>query len=160
MDMKTSGFLECDHFVLDHILTNEYLHDVESEIFKACLNWARRKCEKNEMDPYEVRNLRLYLKQSVYKIRYGSMTMAEFEKHIPRTKLTTLFPDPDDHADVVQLLKGHKVSKTGRFFVQPRFLHRLYPSGKSMAQVKEKMLTYYQRENMIALVNKFKALSI
>lgn len=116
---KTSSFLECDHDVLDRILELKLRED-ESKIFEACLDWARRACEKNDVDPNDITNLRLQLKDSLFKIRYNLMNMTEFEEYIPTSKINALFPNPDDCTDVIHLLQGSKLSKTGHFITTKR----------------------------------------
>lgn len=120
MVLKTSSFINCSHYALDHLLQLKELSGDESEIFGACLDWARHACEKNGMDPNDVKNIRHQLKDSVFKIRYGLMTMTEFERHIPKSHINALFPDPADCDDVIQLLLGSKISKTRHFNVKQR----------------------------------------
>lgn len=118
--LKASSFINCSHYVLDKFLELETLSEYESKIFKVCLQWARQACKINGTDPNDLTNVRQQLKSSVYKIRYGAMTMAQFECHIPKSQMNIFFPDPADCDDVTQLLLGSKVSKTGHFIVKPR----------------------------------------
>lgn len=116
---KTSSFINCDHYVLDHLIQLE-LREYECEIFRACLNWARNACEENALNPNDVKNIRHQLKDSVYKIRYGSIPMSNFQEQISMSDINDLFPNPDDADDVIQLLLGSKFSKTGHFIAKPR----------------------------------------
>lgn len=118
--LKTSSFINCSHYALDQFLQLEYMNENESNIFRFCLKWAREACKKNGTDPNDLKNVRHQLKNSVYRIRYGAMTMVEFEREIPKSQVNILFPDPADCDDLIQLLLGSKVSKTGHFIVKRR----------------------------------------
>lgn len=118
--LKKSKFINCSYYALDHFLQLEHLSEYESKIFRFCLEWAREACKKNSEDPNDLKNVRHQLKNLVYRIRYGAMTMAEFEEQIPKSQMSNLFPDPAECDDIVQLLVGSKVSKTGHFIVKPR----------------------------------------
>lgn len=115
---ESSSFLCCKFVVLDHILDLDSLLCDETLVLGAVLCWARHACERDGLDPTHVQNLRVYLKDSLYKIRYGSMSVKEFCEHINSND--GLFTDVKEYEDIIRLLAGSKDSKTGRFNPNPR----------------------------------------
>lgn len=121
---KTSGFQSCSYGVIDRILGLDSLLCDESMVLTACLDWARRKCNKNGKDSKAMENLREYLTNHsksvnlLYKIRYGSIAHAEFLLHFDAND--GLFADASEREDVMRLILGSKDSKTDKFQTKPR----------------------------------------
>lgn len=115
---ESSGFKTCEHIVLDHILELDSLLCDETVVLEACLDWARHACMLHDLNPRDMNNLRVYLKDSLYKIRYGSMTATEFREHMDT--YDGFFTDVKEYEDVIRLLSGSKNLKTGRFNPNPR----------------------------------------
>lgn len=115
---ESSSFLRCDHIVLDHILRLDSLLCDESMVLGACLDWARHACERDGLDSKYIQNLRQYLKNSLYKIRFGSMTVKEFREHMDAND--GLFTDVKEYEDIIRLLSGSTDLKTGKFNPNPR----------------------------------------
>lgn len=115
---ESSSFLRSEHIVLDHILELDSLLCDETIVLKACLEWARNACERDQMNPNDMNNLRFYLKDSLYKIRYGSMTPKEFREHMDQ--YDGLFSDVKEYEDIIRMLSGSNDLKTGRFNPNPR----------------------------------------
>lgn len=122
---ETNDFVSCSFDVLGHILDLDKLLCDESLVLRACLDWARYKCERNGKDKTDVENLREYLIDSsnginlLHKIRYSSISRDEFSIHL--NILDKLFPDASEREDVMLLLLGSKENlKTGKFSTKPR----------------------------------------
>lgn len=115
---ESSSFLTCDYIVLNHILQIDSLLCDESIVLGACLEWARHACERDALDPNNLSNLRSYLRDSLYNIRYSSMTLSEFREHMDAAD--GLFTDVQEYQDIIRLLSGCKELKTGRFNPNPR----------------------------------------
>lgn len=118
---ESSSFLRCEYIVFDHILTLDSLLCDETIVLSACLDWARHACERDGQDSSQLHNLRVYLKDSLHKIRYGSMTLNEFREHMDANG--GLFTEVKEYEDVIRLLSGSKDLKTGRFNPNPRSLN-------------------------------------
>lgn len=114
----SSSFLRCEFIVLKHILEIDSLLCDESIVLGACLNWARFACKRDGLNPKAIGNLRIYLKDALYKIRYGSMTFNEFREHMDAND--GLFDDIKEYEDIIRLLSGSVDLKTGRFNPNPR----------------------------------------
>lgn len=115
---ESSSFLRCEFIVLKHILEIDSLLCDESIVLGACLNWARFACKRDGLNPKSIENLRVYLKDALYKIRYGSMTFREFREHMDAND--GLFDDIKEYEDIIRLLSGSMDLKTGRFNPNPR----------------------------------------
>lgn len=121
---KTDGFLSCSFNILDHILSMDSLLCVESVVLDACLDWARHKCTQNSKDVKDMEKLREYLmdqsngKNLLYKIRYGSITNAEFSKY--SDEFAGLFANSEEYEDVIRLQSKSNDLKTGKFSTEPR----------------------------------------
>lgn len=115
---ETDGFKSCKHTVLDHILQLDTLLCDEKFVLQACMDWARCACEQDGLDGKEIINLRKYLKESLYKIRFKSMTPNEFRDHMDSKG--GLFTDVRDYEDVIRLISGSSDLRTGHFNPNPR----------------------------------------
>lgn len=115
---KSDSFLNCDRVVLDHILDMNSLMCFESIVFGACMEWARKVCERDGLNPCATGNIRKCLKDSLYKIRFGSMTLPELRRHID--KCDGLFVDVREYEDIIRLMTGSNDLRTGRFNSMPR----------------------------------------
>ncbi|XP_055308076.1 BTB/POZ domain-containing protein 3-like, partial [Sitodiplosis mosellana] len=110
---KTKGFLTCEYNILERIVKLESLTCFEISILEACLDWSRNACERNGSDAAQTKNIRSYLKNSLYEIRYGSIDGKDFIKFI--NKYPRLFTDPEDYEEIFRLTCGQKDLKTDRF---------------------------------------------
>lgn len=110
---ESTSFLRCDHVVLDHILELDSLLCDETVVLEACLEWARNACIRDALNPNDMNNLRIFLQDSLYKIRYSSMTATEFREHMD--SYDGFFTDVKEYEDVIRMLSGSKQLKTGRF---------------------------------------------
>lgn len=115
---ESSSFLRCEFTVLKHILEIDSLLCDESIVLGACLDWARHACKRDGLNPKCIENLRIYLKDALYEIRYGSMTFKEFREHMDAND--GLFGDVKEYEDIIRLLSGSIDLKTNRFNPNPR----------------------------------------
>lgn len=69
---KTTGFLECDRNVLQHILNMELFSCSEVNVFDACMDWVKA---KSKCDVLTKEIIQEYLGDLYYNIRFASMTM-------------------------------------------------------------------------------------
>lgn len=75
--LRSSSFLKCDYVLLEYILRCDSLACNEKHVFNGCIAWAKSSCKRNK-EPTNAANLRSKLKNSIYQIRFGSMTSEEF----------------------------------------------------------------------------------
>lgn len=75
--LRSTSFMEFPHDFLENILQCDALACEEKYIFDACIAWAKAACKRHEKDPSKVENLRAELNDSVYQIRFISMTKEE-----------------------------------------------------------------------------------
>ncbi|XP_055298897.1 BTB/POZ domain-containing protein 3-like [Sitodiplosis mosellana] len=71
---KSSSFLEFPYEFLENVLRCDELNCEEKDIFDACIAWAQAACTRNNEDPSNAESLRAQLKESIYQIRFCSMT--------------------------------------------------------------------------------------
>lgn len=76
--LQSMDFLSCNHDVLCHVLTVPRLNYSESEVFNACISWARARCEQQGICATDTANLREVLGVAILKIRFDSMKFEEF----------------------------------------------------------------------------------
>lgn len=87
---RSSSFLKFKYNLLEFILRCSSLAYEEKRILNRCLAWAKAACKRSKQDPTAV-NLRAQLKESIYHIRFGSMTSEEFASCIqPYPELFTV----------------------------------------------------------------------
>lgn len=110
---ETTSFLNCEHGVLEDILRLETLLCDEKFVLQACLNWAGSVCKRDGSDANEMSNLRKYLKNALYKVRYSSLAPKEFSEIMDSKN--GLFIDFSDYEDIFRLTTASGDSKTGRF---------------------------------------------
>lgn len=79
--LKSDIFPHCDRIVLKNILKMDDLQCQESDIFDACIEWARFNCKKNGLDEKKMENLREQLRECFYLIRFCTMGMNIFLQH-------------------------------------------------------------------------------
>lgn len=110
---ETSGFRSCEHTVIDHILQLDTILCEEWLVLKAALNWAKNACERDKLDENDMNNMRKYLKDSLYRIRFKSMKLDQF-REIMDSK-DELFTDAEDYEEIIRLLSTVTNLKTNRF---------------------------------------------
>ncbi|XP_031622759.1 kelch-like protein 40 [Contarinia nasturtii] len=78
---KSNTFLQCNQIILQHILEIDTLQCKESDVFDACLLWAKQYCKQNGIDENKPENLKAALKESFELIRFGAMKVDDFTVH-------------------------------------------------------------------------------
>ncbi|XP_055316915.1 BTB/POZ domain-containing protein 6-B-like [Sitodiplosis mosellana] len=73
----TDTFQRCDKSTLQSILELG-LRCKETNVFEACLTWAKHACEKDDLDGAKAANLRSQLGDCLQSIQFGLMTIEEF----------------------------------------------------------------------------------
>lgn len=80
--LQSKSFVDLPYEHLQTILTCDALACEEKIVFHAVLSWARAACQRCNLDPRDVRNLRAQLKESVFQIRFTSMSAKEYAECI------------------------------------------------------------------------------
>lgn len=75
---QMTDFLDCEKEMLRNILALDLVNRNETEVFDACISWARAKCGNIKLDGEQSVNLRAVLGEALYKIHFYSMTIEEF----------------------------------------------------------------------------------
>lgn len=97
----TDDFVQCDRNVLSHILNLESFCCRESDVFDACIAWARAACERKSIDAEKSENLRAELRDLIYQVRFASMTLKEFVKR--QKSLAGLFT-PNEFEEIIYII--------------------------------------------------------
>lgn len=117
---ESDGFLSSEHVVLCHILQIDTLNCEESVVLKACLDWARRKCEHDDLDASKMKNLKIYLMDALYNIRFASLTSVEIGEFIGQ--YGSLFTDSKHYEEIFRIHARCEV-KSDRFNPKPRLAY-------------------------------------
>ncbi|XP_055310676.1 BTB/POZ domain-containing protein 2-like [Sitodiplosis mosellana] len=75
----TDAFQRCDKSILKRIMELD-LTCKETNVFDACLKWAKHACEEDDMDATKAENLRTQLGDCLKLIRFGLMESEEFSE--------------------------------------------------------------------------------
>lgn len=110
--IESRSFIEFPFEFLTNILRCDALACKEKIIFKACIAWAKAACDRNNQDPLNAQHLRAHLKDSIYKIRFCSMTIDECSSCI--NTYLGLFSADELH-EIVCMIGRVKEFKTKKF---------------------------------------------
>lgn len=80
LNSQSSGFLECDGQVVNHILKMDFLSCSETEVFDACMAWVKAASKQDKLTREIVQT---HLGDSFFNICFGSMSMDDFVKLLP-----------------------------------------------------------------------------
>lgn len=112
---KSTTFLHCDRNVLQHILELDGLLCKESEVFNACLEWAKFNCQEKGIDESKPEHLKAQLGDCFYQIRFGAMSFDEFVEH------TAPYYEMFTHFDLANVLYNTTAKFTpNKFNREPR----------------------------------------
>ncbi|XP_055307340.1 BTB/POZ domain-containing protein 6-A-like [Sitodiplosis mosellana] len=75
----TDAFKRCDKSILKRIFELGLICE-ETNVFDACLTWAKYACEQDDLDATQAVNLRTQLGDCLKLIRFGLMKIEEFSK--------------------------------------------------------------------------------
>lgn len=113
--LTTDDFLNCDENVFKSIVQMDSLICDEVNVFDACLEWAKKSCEKKNLDAGKVRNLRAQLKESLFSIHFRRMKFKDFASR--NAKYFQLF-SPAETRDILQII-ANKDFKSDMFTTKP-----------------------------------------
>lgn len=116
----SDGFLRCTRGDLFNILQSDSLNCKETEVFDACILWAKNSCILNDLDPEKVENLRKTLTDGdlLYQIRFGAMKFEEFMKCCYK-KYKELFTE-DEREEIFYMISKDSDVKPEKFNDEPR----------------------------------------
>ncbi|XP_055310678.1 BTB/POZ domain-containing protein 2-like [Sitodiplosis mosellana] len=77
-------FKRCDKSILKRIFELDLICK-ETDVFDACLKWAKYACEQNDLDGTQAVNLRTQLGNCLKLIQFGLMKIEEFNKRYRKT---------------------------------------------------------------------------
>lgn len=98
--LVSDHFIQCAHQTFGEILKSDTLACRESELFDACISWAKAAC-KNSGEDATNSNLRSKLGSAIAQIRFGSMTADEF---LCRHKLYKELFSPDESNEILYMI--------------------------------------------------------
>lgn len=116
----TEDFLQCDREVLLNILKLDTLKCKETEVFNACISWARVACKQKNVDHGKAENLRTELGDAISHIRFSSMTVKEF---VVLHKKHKGFFTSDESNEIFYIIGELEDFKPKNFNQKPRKLH-------------------------------------
>lgn len=83
--LNSTDWLECNHETMDNILQLVSSKCSASEIVDACMNWAKAKCERENVEQTSV-NLKAQLKGIVERMPFVELNWEQFSEHITKYK--------------------------------------------------------------------------
>lgn len=102
MIFATTDFLECDLNILVNILSLERFVDCkESDIFDACISWARAACRRKNIDDKNPTNLRAQLGSALKCICFGSFNIYKF---VEMNEAYKGFFTPDEFIEITNII--------------------------------------------------------
>ncbi|KAG4073797.1 hypothetical protein HA402_001021 [Bradysia odoriphaga] len=117
--LKSEDFIiNCDRDLLLTVLKLDTLNCNETEVFDACIEWAKAACKRRNIDPGEMKNLRNELDDAITQIRFGSMTTEEFV--IRQRSYGGLFSQ-DETNEIFYMIGQLKDFKSEKFNQTPRY---------------------------------------
>lgn len=99
--LKSDDFLNCEKIVLSNIMRMDSLLCEEAKVFDACMDWAKKSCEKKKLDANEMKNLREELDSSLYLIHFQRMKIEEFAPRSAQYKGLFTFEEVIDISQIV-----------------------------------------------------------
>lgn len=110
--IHTSKFLDFPYEFLENLLKCDALTCGEKDIFDACIAWARAACKRNNFNPDVPENIRAQLKESMYQIRFSSMTKEERSACISSCRgLFTI----EELEEIICMVGNEKIFRTKKF---------------------------------------------
>ncbi|XP_055301252.1 BTB/POZ domain-containing protein 6-B-like [Sitodiplosis mosellana] len=93
----SDGFRRCDEETLGNILRLN-LACSETDVFNACVEWAKNACKEDGLDENQLENVKAQLGNSFKSIRFGDMSIGAFIKI--HTSYKDLFT-PEEFQDII-----------------------------------------------------------
>lgn len=75
---QSMEFLRCERDTLCQILDFKPMNCNGTDVFDACISWARSKCERDQIDATNTGNLRMALGEAISKIPFDTLEFREF----------------------------------------------------------------------------------
>lgn len=113
----SNDFINCESDLLITILQMDSLRCREIEVFDACISWAKAACERKNIDPDQMSNLRSVLGAAIFEIRFCSMKIEEFV--ILHRKYHGFF-SPDESDEIIFMIGKLADFKSQQFNQKPR----------------------------------------
>lgn len=114
---ESDEFLSCSREMLLRILKSDMLDCFETDVFNACITWARSNCKQNGLDDENIENLRAALGDAIYQIRFSSMRAKEFAT---LHKSLSGFFTPDEIIDILYISSHLEGFESKQFNQKPR----------------------------------------
>lgn len=127
--LKSSSFLEFSYDYLQMVLRCDALACEELDIFNACIAWAKAACKRNNLDVSNGQYLRDQLRDSVYQIRFTSMTKEEAGKCIQSNP--GLFTT-DELEEIICMVAHHDKFQPKQFNWTPRYFNLEWYKGRHL----------------------------
>lgn len=99
----SNSFKNCTGSILKLILAIDNLDCDEKAVFDACMVWSEKACEKNRMDPLEMKNRREQLGDCFHLIRFAAMEPLHISQCVLKYK--NLF-ERDELLEIIALLSS------------------------------------------------------
>lgn len=116
----------CNHDLLLRILKIDSLNCTETDVFNACIAWARANCKQKKLDDAKIENLREALGDAIYQIRFASMKAKEFAA---LHKSLVGFFTPDEIVEILYITSKLEGFESQKFNQKQRFHPDTYSSS-------------------------------
>lgn len=114
---QSAEFPWCNRDVLLRILQIDTLNCTETEVFNACMLWARASCKQKNLDDENFENLREALGEVIHQIRFSSMDSKEFAALL---KSADGFFTPDEIVEILYITSKLEGFESQKFNQEPR----------------------------------------
>lgn len=127
--LKSKYFLQFPYEFLQVILKSDSLACEEKSVFDACIVWAKAACRRNCLDPKNMEHLRSQLGDSLYQIRFTSMTNQDVAACIgPYSGLFTA----DELREIICMVGHNQLFEPKKFNWTPRYFNLKWDKGQSL----------------------------
>ncbi|XP_055303109.1 kelch-like protein 41a [Sitodiplosis mosellana] len=107
--VQSRCFMECDQKVLRHILKLDPLSGPNTDVFQACIAWAKSACQQKGLDGDQPQNVRDQLGQAFYEMPFALISQANFFNFVPPN--ATLFAN-EDLVEIIQMVASSEFQPT------------------------------------------------
>lgn len=98
--LKSAGFLQCSHEVLENILQQNALDCTEADLFHACISWAKFQCQNNGLEKPNSVDLKKQLGECFHLIRFDAMDDEEIQEILSNKDYRSIFTQ--DEVELMQ----------------------------------------------------------
>lgn len=104
--IRSKAFMECSQKQLKIILELTIVWDNKTKpLIDACMKWAKKYCERNQLDPDNLKNLRMALDDCFTLIPFSKINYEDFKK------IQSQYGDFFTAVDIDRVLKGRYHSR-------------------------------------------------